>query len=75
MLLATPAAEMIGTLIQPFDPLAYGVGLSLIIATCLIAAFVPARRAAHISPIAPRRLSLFLRNVFASHIVQLRDPM
>ena len=46
---------MIGTLIQPFDPLAYGVGLSLIIATCLIAAFVPARRAAHISPIATLR--------------------
>jgi putative ABC transport system permease protein len=55
VLLATPAAEMIGTLIQPFDPLAYMVGLSIIIATCLVAALVPARRAARINPIATLR--------------------
>ncbi len=55
VLLATPAAETIGTLIQPFDPLAYTVGLSVIVATCLVAAFIPARRAAHINPIATLR--------------------
>jgi ABC-type lipoprotein release transport system permease subunit len=55
VLLATPAAEMIGTLIQPFDPLAYTVGLGVIIATCLAAAFVPARRAAHMNPVATLR--------------------
>jgi putative ABC transport system permease protein len=55
VLLATPLAELIGTLVQPFDPVAYAVGLSVIIATCLVAAFLPARRAAHINPIATLR--------------------
>ena len=55
VLLATPAAQMIGTLVHPFDPLAYTVGLSVIVATGLAAAFVPARRAAHINPIATLR--------------------
>ena len=31
------------------------VGLGIIVATCLLAAFVPARRAAHINPIATLR--------------------
>jgi len=55
VLLATPAAETFGTLIQPIDPLAYGVALGVIIATCVIASFVPARRAAHMNPIATLR--------------------
>jgi len=55
VLLSMPAAEMIGTAIHAFDPLAYGVGLGIIVATCLLAAFVPARRAAHINPIATLR--------------------
>jgi hypothetical protein len=55
VLLATPAAEMIGTLVHPFDPLAYAVGLTVIVATCLAAAFLPARRAARINPIATLR--------------------
>ncbi len=55
VLLATPLAEMIGTLVRPFDPLAYAVSLSVIIATCLVAALLPARRAAHINPIATLR--------------------
>lgn len=54
-LLSTPLAEMIGTLVRPFDPVAYAVGLGVIIATCVVAAFVPARRAAHINPIATLR--------------------
>jgi ABC-type antimicrobial peptide transport system permease subunit len=55
VLLSTPAAEMVGTLVRPFDPLAYAVGLGVIVTTCLVAALVPARRAAHIDPIATLR--------------------
>jgi predicted permease len=55
VLLATPLAEMMSTLVRPFDPLAYVVGLSVIVVTCLVAAFVPARRAARINPIATLR--------------------
>ncbi len=55
VLLSTPAAEMIGTLVHAFDPLAYAVSLSVIITTCLAAAFLPARRAARIDPIATLR--------------------
>jgi ABC-type antimicrobial peptide transport system permease subunit len=55
VLLSTPLAEMIGTLVNPFDPAAYAVSLSIIIVTCLAAAFLPARRAAGINPIATLR--------------------
>ena len=55
VLLSTPAAEMIGTMVQAFDPVAYAVSLGIIVATCLVAAFFPARRAAHIDPIATLR--------------------
>jgi ABC-type antimicrobial peptide transport system permease subunit len=46
---------MIGTVVHAFDPLAYAVSLSVIIATCLAAALLPARRAADIDPIATLR--------------------
>jgi len=55
VLLSTPAAEMLGTMVHAFDPLAYAVSLSVIIATCLAAAFLPARRTARIDPIATLR--------------------
>ena len=55
VLLSTPIAETMGTLVQPFDPLAYSAGLGIIVATCLVAAFLPARRAARIDPIATLR--------------------
>jgi predicted permease len=55
VLLSIPAAEMIGTLVHPFDPLAYAASLGVIIATCLAAAFIPARRAARINPSATLR--------------------
>jgi ABC-type antimicrobial peptide transport system permease subunit len=42
-------------MVHPYDPLAYAIGLAVIIATCLAAAFVPARRAAHIDPNATLR--------------------
>ena len=51
VLLATPAAEMASTLVHPFDPVAYAVSLGVITATCLTAAFLPARRATRINPI------------------------
>ena len=41
--------------VQPFDPLAYSAGLGIIVATCPVAAFLPARRAARIDPIATLR--------------------
>ena len=55
VLLSTPIAETMATLVQPFDPLAYSAGLGIIAATCLVAAFLPARRAARIDPIATLR--------------------
>ena len=55
VLLATPAAEAFGTMVQPFDPLAYAAGLSVIVATCLVAALLPARRAARIDPVTTLR--------------------
>jgi macrolide transport system ATP-binding/permease protein len=51
VILSTPAAQMVGTLVRPFDPVAYAVGLGVIVVTCLAAAFLPARRAAGINPI------------------------
>ena len=55
VLLSTPAAETIGAVVRAFDPLAYAVSLTVIIATCLFAALLPARRAAAIDPIATLR--------------------
>jgi predicted permease len=55
VLLSTPLAEMIGTFVRAFDPLAYAASLSIIVATCLVAAFLPARRAARLNPIATLR--------------------
>ena len=52
---STPAAETIGTLVNAFDPLAYAVSLGIIVATCVAATFIPARRAAQINPIATLR--------------------
>ena len=51
MLLATPAAEAIGTTIDLFDPVAYAAGLTTIVAACLRAAIVPALRATRVEPI------------------------
>ena len=49
------SCSVIGTLVHPFDPLAYAASLGVIVATCLAAAFLPARRAARINPIATLR--------------------
>ncbi len=50
LLLSTPAAGVIGQIVHVFDPVAYGGSLLIIIAACLVAAAVPAARAARLDP-------------------------
>jgi putative ABC transport system permease protein len=50
LLLATPAAATIGEFVHVLDPAAYAVSLLIIIAACLVAAAVPASRAARLDP-------------------------
>lgn len=50
LLLATPAAATIGEIVHVLDPVAYAVSLLIIVATCLVAASIPATRAAHLDP-------------------------
>jgi predicted permease len=50
VLLATPAAEYIGTIVRLFDPIAYGGSILCIVAACTCACLIPAFRAAQIDP-------------------------
>ncbi|MDO8679057.1 MAG: ABC transporter permease [Acidobacteriota bacterium] len=50
LLLATPAAATIGEIVHVLDPVAYAVSLLIIIAACLVAAAIPASRAARLDP-------------------------
>jgi putative ABC transport system permease protein len=50
LLLATPAAASIGEIVHVLDPVAYAVSLLIIIAACLVAASIPATRAARLDP-------------------------
>jgi FtsX-like permease family len=50
LLLATPAPAGIGEIVHVLDPVAYAVSLVIIIAACLVAASIPAARAARIDP-------------------------
>ena len=50
LLLATPAAASIGEIVQVLDPVAYSSSLLIIVAACLVAASIPARRAARLDP-------------------------
>jgi predicted permease len=50
LLLATPAAAGIGKIVHVLDPVAYAVSLVTIIAACLVAASIPATRAARLDP-------------------------
>ena len=46
----TPAAATVGEIVHVLDPLAYAVSLLIIIAACLVAAAIPASRAARLDP-------------------------
>jgi predicted permease len=54
-LLATPAAEVIGSTVRLFDPLAYIASLFCIVAACACAALIPALRAGRIDPVTALR--------------------
>ena len=55
LLMSTPAAARIGSIVHVLDPLAYGASVLGIAAACMLAASVPAVRAARIDPIATLR--------------------
>ena len=55
VLMATPAASEIGGIVHVFDPVAYAASLLVIVTSCVLAASVPALRAARIDPIATLR--------------------
>jgi putative ABC transport system permease protein len=55
LLMATPAASRIGSVVEVFDPLAYTLSPLLIMAACVLAASIPALRAARVDPIATLR--------------------
>ena len=54
-LLATPAAELIASIVRLFDPVAYAASLLCIVTACACAALIPALRAGRIDPIATLR--------------------
>jgi ABC-type antimicrobial peptide transport system permease subunit len=54
-LLATPAAEQIGSIVELLDPVAYGASIVCIVAACAAAALVPALRAGRVNPLAALR--------------------
>ena len=55
VLMSTPAASHIGAIVHVFDPVAYAASLLLIVTACVLAASVPALRAARVDPIATLR--------------------
>jgi ABC-type antimicrobial peptide transport system permease subunit len=55
VLLSTSLAAEIGDTVNVADPVAYAVSLMVILASCVLAATMPARRAARIDPIATLR--------------------
>jgi putative ABC transport system permease protein len=55
VLLSTPAASEIGNAVHVLDPVAYAASLLVIVTACVLAASVPALRAARLDPIATLR--------------------
>jgi ABC-type lipoprotein release transport system permease subunit len=49
-LLSMPGAGAIGDIVHVLDPVAYAGSVVFIIAACLLAAWIPASRAARIDP-------------------------
>ena len=54
-LLATPGAEMIGSVVRLFDPVAYAASLLCIVTACTCAALIPALRAGRVDPVTALR--------------------
>ena len=50
-LLATPVGALISTIVYVTDPVAYLASLGVIVAACLLAAWIPAARAAKVDPL------------------------
>jgi putative ABC transport system permease protein len=50
VLMATPVASEIGGIVHVFDPVAYAASLACIVIACVLAALMPALRAARIDP-------------------------
>jgi ABC-type antimicrobial peptide transport system permease subunit len=50
ILIAMPAGAMIAEIVRVTDPIAYGASLLVIVAACLLAAWIPATRAARLDP-------------------------
>ncbi len=50
LLLATEGAATIGEIVHVLDPVAYAGGVVVVLAACLLAASIPARRAARLDP-------------------------
>jgi ABC-type antimicrobial peptide transport system permease subunit len=55
ILMATPAASEIGSIVRVLDPVAYAGSVLVIVTSCVLAALVPALRAARIDPMATLR--------------------
>jgi putative ABC transport system permease protein len=55
VVLATPAAGPIGSIVRLFDPVAYAASLLCIVTACACAALIPALRAGRIDPVAALR--------------------
>ncbi len=50
VVLATPAGTMIAEIVHVTDPVAYAASLIVIIAACLLAAWIPVSRASRLDP-------------------------
>jgi ABC-type antimicrobial peptide transport system permease subunit len=55
VLMGTPAASEIGNTVRVFDPVAYALSVLVVVTACVLAASVPALRAARLDPIATLR--------------------
>jgi putative ABC transport system permease protein len=54
--LGTPLTRSLLYQVSPFDPVSFGAASGVLLAAALIAAWVPARRAGRIAPMAALRL-------------------
>jgi predicted permease len=55
VLMSTPAAARIGSIVHVFDPVAYAASLACIVTACVLAAMIPALRGARIDPMTALR--------------------